>query len=121
MTLSACHVQYLQRGLRGPFVGVDPVDKDANASVDTRVVGLRTTRAPGDETLQHVRGINDGAAGIARARVLATHGEAGAEHVGGDSRGPVLGAAVSAGDDGDGDLPQVGGQSGAGLAQEAPG
>lgn len=113
-------IRALQRGLRGPLVGVDPVDEVANAAVDTRVVGLRTAVAPGNETLQHIRGVNDGAAGVTRARVLATGCEAGAEHVVGDGRGSVLGAAGGAGDDGDGDLPQVGWQRGAALGQEAP-
>lgn len=62
----------LQRNLRVPLVVVDPGDEGANASVDTRVVSLRTAVTPGDETLQHLRVVDNGAARVARARVLAT-------------------------------------------------
>lgn len=119
-TPSLCNIQTLCKDLRGPLVGVDPVDKVANTSVNASIVCLRTSIAPRHNTLQHFRGVNNGAARISRARVLSTSSEAGAEHVVGDSIGSVLGAASGAGNDGDSDLPQVSRQSRAALSQEAP-
>lgn len=114
------HAMQNPSDLRGPLVGVDPADELANASVDTGVVSLSTAVAPGDETLQNLGGVDNGAARVARARVLATCSETGAEHVGGDCRGTVLGLASGARDDGDGNLPQGGGQSRAILGQQTP-
>lgn len=119
-TPSLCNIQALCKDLRSPLVGVDPVDKVANASVDAGIVCLGTSIAPRDNTLQHFRAVNNGAARVSRARVLSTGGETGAEHVGGDGIGSVLRAASGAGDNGDSDLPQVGRQSRAALGQEAP-
>lgn len=103
------------RNLRGPLVGVDPVDELADAGVDAGVVGLCAAVAPGDEAVEGLGGVDDGAARVARARVLAARGEAGAEHVGGDGRGAVLRLAGGARDDGDRDLAEGGGQGGAVL------
>lgn len=118
---NACEVvEAAASDLRGPLVGVDPVDELADAGVDTGVVGLSAAVAPGDETVQDLGGVDDGAARVTRARVPATGGETGAEHVGGDGRGSILGLAGGARDDGDGDLPQGGGQGSAVLGQQTP-
>jgi len=106
--------------LRGPLVGVDPVDELADTGVDTGVVGLGAAVAPGDETLQGLGGVDDGAARVAGARVLAAAGDSSAEHVGGDGGGSVLGLAGGARDGGDGDLPQSSGQGCAVLGQKSP-
>ena len=55
--------------------------------------------------------INEGAAAVALAGVLAALGQAGANHGIGDFAGAVGLAALGVGDDRDGDLLEVGGQS----------
>lgn len=101
---------------------VDVVDKVADSGVDTRETGLSTADTPRNDTLEDTVGVNDGAARVARARVLAALGEAGAEHVVGDTEplAAVVGLAGGAGDDGDGDLVQAGGDGVGVLAGGAP-
>lgn len=99
-------------------VGVDEADKVAQSSVDTSEAGLGTALAPGNNTLEDAVGIDDGAAAVALAGVLAALGQAGAEHVVGDDA--VLGLASGAGDDGDGDLVESGGERVGALGGGAP-
>lgn len=101
---------------------VDVVDKVADPGVDTRETGLSTADAPRNDTLEDAVGVDDGAAGVAGARVLTALGEAGAEHVVGDAEplAPVVGLAGGAGDDGDGDLVQARGDGVGVLAGGAP-
>lgn len=101
-------------------VGIDEANKGAESAVDTSEAGLSTAIAPRNETLEDAVGIDDGAAAVALARVLATLGLSGAEHVGGDSRPAVLGLAGGTRDDGDGNLPQGGGERRAALGGGAP-
>lgn len=84
---------------------VDESQKVSESDIDTSEAGLSTALAPRNETLENAVGVDDGAAGVSRAGVLATLGEAGAEHVGGDDVA-VLAVARSARDDRDGDLVQ---------------
>lgn len=84
---------------------VDKGQKGSESDIDTGETGLSTALAPRNETLKNAVGVDDGTAGVSRAGVLATLGEGGAEHVGGDDVA-VLGVARSTRDDGDGDLVQ---------------
>lgn len=101
-------------------VGIDEANKGAESAVDTSEAGLSTAIAPRNETLEDAVGIDDGAAAVALARVLATLGLSGAEHVGGDSRPAVLGLASGTRDDGDGNLVESGGERRAALGGGAP-
>lgn len=84
---------------------VDESQEVSESDIDTSETGLSTALAPRNETLENAVGVDDGAAGVSRAGVLATLGQAGAEHVVGDDAA-VLAVARRARDDGDGDLVQ---------------
>jgi hypothetical protein len=98
---------------------VDKGQQCSESDVDTGETGLSTALAPRNETLENSVGVDDGAAGVSRAGVLATLGQSGAEHVGGDDAA-VLAVARSARDDRDGDLVQSGGERVGVLAGGAP-
>lgn len=98
---------------------VDEGQEGSEPDIDTSEAGLSTALAPGNEALENAVGVDDGAAGVAGAGVLATLGEAGAEHVVGDDAA-VLTVARSARDGGDGDLHQLGGERARVLAGVAP-
>jgi hypothetical protein len=63
---------------------VDEGQKCSESDIDTSETGLSTALAPRDETLENAVGVDDGAAGVSRAGVLATLRKTSAEHVGGD-------------------------------------
>lgn len=84
---------------------VDKAQKVAESDIDTSETGLSTALAPRNKTLENAVGVDDWAAGVSRAGVLATLGETGAEHVVGDDAA-VLAVARRARDDGNGDLVQ---------------
>lgn len=92
----------------------------ANTSVDTGLSSCGAALAPGDETDQLLAGVDDGAAGVTLAGVLATGGKTSADHVGGDGRGAVVGTAGGAGNDGHINLLESGGQSGATGRESSP-
>lgn len=95
--------------------------RSTNAGIDTRCVGARTSVTPGNNTKQSAgRSVDDWAARVTLARVLAASGKTGAVHVGGDGRRAVRGLARRARDDGNVDLAQSGGNRGSALGCNAP-
>lgn len=78
---------------------VDEAQKVSESDIDTSEIGLSTALAPRNETLENAVGVDDWAAGVSRAGVLATLGKTGAEHVVGDDV-VVLAVARGARDDG---------------------
>jgi len=104
-----------------PLVGVDPGDEVADAGVDAILVGAGAAIAPRDEANEGLGGgVDDRAARVPLARVLATGRKAGADHVVGDARGAVGRAAGGAADHWDGDLAQGCGKGAGALRSGAP-
>lgn len=100
---------------------VDESAEAADASVDTRSIGGSASLAPRDNTDQNTGArVDERAARVTLAGVLATSGETSADHVVSDSRGSVRGAAGSTGHDGNIDLPEGGGKSRAAGGGGAP-
>jgi hypothetical protein len=86
----------------------------ANSRVHTGLSSCSAALPPRNKANQvTARLVNDWAAAVALARVFAARGETGAEHVGRDGTGAVVLVAGGAGDGGDVDLLESGGESGA--------
>jgi hypothetical protein len=86
----------------------------AKVGVDTGSTSCRTALTPRDNTELDARGgVDDGAAAVTLARVLAALGESSAEHGGGDGAISIVGVAGGARDDGNINLEEVGGEGGA--------
>lgn len=83
---------------------VDEREQSGGASVYAREVGLSAAIAPRNETNEGLGGVDNRTARVTLARVTATSSKTSTEHVVGDGRGSVGGAARGAGDDRDGDL-----------------
>jgi hypothetical protein len=94
---------------------VDESELSSNASVDTSVAAERTAVTEGHDTDEGLgAGGDERASRVTLARVLASGSLGGADHVGGDGRGAVLGLAGGAGDDGDADVAESRGGRAAG-------
>jgi hypothetical protein len=91
-------------------VGVDESEKSRQTSVDTRLTGLSTSITPRNGTNQSLASIDNGATAVTLARVLASGSQTSAEHGVGDLRRAVVGTAISAGDDRNGDLAESSGE-----------
>ena len=93
----------------------------ANVGVDARGVGRSAALTPGDGSEKDLGALVDnGAARVTLARVLATRSQTGAEHLGGDGGGAVRSLARAARDDGDVDLEEVGGEGRTARRSGAP-
>lgn len=100
-------------------VAVDEADVVAQASVNTGESTLSASLTPRNNTNQGSAGVNDGATRVSRAGVLATGGNSSAEHVVADLA-IVVAVASGAGNDGDGNLPQGGGERVGVLRSSSP-
>jgi len=100
-------------------VGGDEGQQSSNASIDAGLAGQGTAIAPRNKANKLAVCVDDRTAAVTLARVLATCGQTGAEHVVGDLSDAVVLAAGCARDDGDVDLAQRGG-GGAARAGGAP-
>jgi hypothetical protein len=101
-------------------VAVDERSEAANASVDTRSVGLSTTLTPRNNTNNSVGSVNNGTTAVTLASIATTLGETSTEHVVGDGRSTVLGSAGSTRNNGNGNLEKVGGAVSTALRGSSP-
>jgi hypothetical protein len=101
---------------------LDPgVDRGiSNASIYTRLSSFSTALTPRNSAQKSLGPVNDGAAAVTLARVLASSGQTGTPHAVGDLRRAVVSPALGARDNRDGDLSQSSRKSGASLTGGSP-
>jgi hypothetical protein len=104
------HIQQISSVLQ---VGSDEGTESslADVGVDTRCVGCSAAITPRNSAKKDLGGlVDDGAAGVALARVLSTLRQTSTEHLGGNGRCAVGGLAGAARDNRDVDLEEVDGE-----------